>query len=384
MTRAVRSTAFLCYAQKEQINQRNGDRYMAIDLEQEVETKWVGRTKDYYVSKGYIFTSRNAIFTIKAKDLQTNSSVRINFKCDNCGKEVNVKYGDYNKTKSDLCLKCVRAITQCGKPKILFEDVIKLFISKGYNLISTSSDYKNSASRLLFTCTKHGDQMISYDGLLQGRGCNRCGYEMAANKNRNSFKDVKSAFNNKGYILVSTESDYTTAKDKLIYICSKHGKQSINYGNLQQGKGCPRCGDDKISGENNHGWKGGVTNIRRYLRVHLSSWTQQQLQRTNYTCQITGKQGSLNVHHMYSFNNILQDTMKEINMDIRPNIGDYSEDELQLIVVNFVKNNDLYANPIVMLESVHKEFHSFCGGTYKDTSNTQLSDFISMYYKEAS
>ena len=104
-------------------------------------------------------------------------------------------------------------------------------------------------------------------------------------------------------------------------------------------------------------------------------WVQQQLQRTNYTCEITGKQGTLNVHHMVSFKKIFKMTMKELHMDIRENIGDYSEDELQLITVNLMKNNDLYASPIVMLQSVHQKFHQFCGGNHEPTSFEQLAEF---------
>lgn len=67
--------------------------------------------------------------------------------------------------------------------------------------------------------------------------------------------------------------------------------------------------------------------------------------------------------------------MDELQMDIRPTIGDYSEDEIQLITINFIKNNDLFANPIVLLESIHKEFHSFCGGQFENTSMEQLEQF---------
>lgn len=68
--------------------------------------------------------------------------------------------------------------------------------------------------------------------------------------------------------------------------------------------------------------------------------------------------------------------MKELEIDIRSSINKYNKDELQLITVNLIKNNDLLAKPKVLLESIHKEFHYFCGGYHSDTTEEQWNSFV--------
>ena len=48
-----------------------------IDLEQEVEMKWMAGIKDRYVSLGYAFTKHRDKFSVKVKDLTLGSSKRI-------------------------------------------------------------------------------------------------------------------------------------------------------------------------------------------------------------------------------------------------------------------------------------------------------------------
>ena len=46
-----------------------------------------------------------------------------------------------------------------------------------------------------------------------------------------------------------------------------------------------------------------------------------------------------------------------------------------MIEVKFIYNNEKLAKPVVMLKSLHRKFHHFCGGTKKPTSFEQLAEF---------
>jgi hypothetical protein len=263
----------------------------------------------------------------------------------------------------------------------------KHFESKGYKftyngdqlLVSIAELTKNSHAIIKYTCDCCGAVAKTTYHVYRKRigidKCSSCFTNKAYEKQKNSFKTIEEAFNDRGYILLSDASDYKNSYSKLRYVCDIHGEQSINYSNFKKGQGCHGCANDNKRGSKSKQWKGGSSGLTWYLRSLLSSWTLQQLQRTDYTCELTGKQGQLNVHHMYSFKNIFEETMSELQLDIRPNVGDYSEDELQLITVNFLQNNNLKANPIVLLESVHQEFHAFCGGNQVDTTMEQLGEF---------
>ena len=63
-----------------------------------------------------------------------------------------------------------------------------------------------------------------------------------------NFEDVTRDFKNRGYILLSKESDYKNSLSKMKYICPKHqnkGIQAISYSHFHQGEGCYYCGREK-------------------------------------------------------------------------------------------------------------------------------------------
>ena len=64
---------------------------------------------------------------------------------------------------------------------------------------------------------------------------------------KKTYEEVKKAFEDRGYILVSEE--YVNSKRPLEYICKLHSDivQSIQYNALQQGCGCKYCKADKLS-----------------------------------------------------------------------------------------------------------------------------------------
>lgn len=63
-----------------------------------------------------------------------------------------------------------------------------------------------------------------------------------------TFDDVKQLFKERGYILLSNESEYHNQASKLRYLCPKHldkGELLIDYGHLKQNRGCYYCGRER-------------------------------------------------------------------------------------------------------------------------------------------
>ena len=65
----------------------------------------------------------------------------------------------------------------------------------------------------------------------------------------------------------------------------------------------------KLSGENNHSWKGGITPFYLQIRgcFEYRQWRSDVFTRDNFTCQICGddRGGNLQAHHKISFSDIL-------------------------------------------------------------------------------
>lgn len=115
---------------------------------------------------------------------------------------------------------------------------------------------------------------------------------------------------------------------------------------MLKGRGCPKCSQRKFCGENNPRWNSELTDEERETGRNYSDykeWREKVFQRDNYTCQVTGKQGRLVAHHLYSY-----DKNKNKRLDIN--------------------------NGITILEEIHKQFHSIYG--YGNNTLEQWEEFI--------
>ena len=65
-----------------------------------------------------------------------------------------------------------------------------------------------------------------------------------------------------------------------------------------------------LKGKNSHFWKGGITEIRKLIRVSVEykKWRKKVYEKDNYTCQKCGQRGgTLNADHIKSFAKILDE-----------------------------------------------------------------------------
>ena len=120
----------------------------------------------------------------------------------------------------------------------------------------------------------------------------------------------------------------------------------------------------KQTGEKNPFWKGGITPITNYLRTLdvVVKWRNNCQYEANYMCELSGKKGVLlNVHHLVAFSMIVIEAHNLHNIEIKPQVKDYTQEELKLLeeyVGSWHKDN---SNAVVLSEDVHKLFHSLYG-----------------------
>lgn len=133
----------------------------------------------------------------------------------------------------------------------------------------------------------------------------------------------------------------------------------------------------RIMSQNNSNWKGGITPISQYLRNLNEQWYAECKKQANYRCQLTGKQGRLNTHHLKAFNIIVIEAHLINNIEVKEVIGDYKEQEL-LTLKNHISNwhKDMN-NAIVLHEDVHNLFHSLYGRG--DNTLEQFEEFKQRY-----
>lgn len=123
-------------------------------------------------------------------------------------------------------------------------------------------------------------------------------------------------------------------------------------------------------------WRGGVTGVSVALRGVTEAWRIAELQRSEYTCGISGKQGgTLHVHHITPFHVIRDRAFAETGIKVRPKILDYEEREMTALKDKII---ELHAYEIgyVMTSDLHWKFHSLYG---INTTETDLDEFKTRY-----
>ena len=171
------------------------------------------------------------------------------------------------------------------------------------------------------------------------------------------------------------------SKKKVLLICPICGQthemiiqKFINRGFTCPNENCPNNRNYKISenqkGEKGNNWQGGITPIRKHLRDIIEPFMEAHKRSLNYTCELTGKFFYQNPsHHIYPFVNIVHDAHNKHNISIKPNVGDYTPEELKALedyVLSWHVIGD-WSNMILLAEDVHEQVHD--SEFYKNIQN---------------
>lgn len=128
--------------------------------------------------------------------------------------------------------------------------------------------------------------------------------------------------------------------------------------------------NNPLNGEKNGRWKGGVLTINQELRSETKDWQQESMKYCDYKCVITGG-GFDNIHHTIGFNKIIDEVYNNTKLDIRPQVKDYSLDEMNMLREETKRLHNIYGFGACINKDVHKLFHDTYG--YIDF---KIEDFI--------
>ena len=169
------------------------------DENQIVQVKWNNTNRDWYESKGYVYTKRYDSFDVRAKDLSPRSNVRLQAVCDYCGDNYEtcfvVLIGGRKTIQKDCCCKCTgKKSSDVSKKKrakkhIEFAQII--CDENNYTLLTSVDDYIDLHMNIEFICRYHGYQTMMLDNFIRGHKCKCCSYEERAKKLKHNVKHVK-------------------------------------------------------------------------------------------------------------------------------------------------------------------------------------------------
>lgn len=182
--------------------------------------------------------------------------------------------------------------------------------------------------------------------------------------------DYISLIEKEGYQLISDIPKEVSHHAQLL--CPNGHIHRTTFESFKSGTRCKECFYDSIRGENSPFWKGGISQIQNYLRNGLYSWRKKSIQECNGKCVISGQPYEA-IHHLYSFDNILNNALKMLNIDFKKTIYEYGEemlDKLKTLVKTLHSDVPL---GVCLTEDIHKLFHSIYG--YGSNTPKQFYEF---------
>ena len=150
------------------------------------------------------------------------------------------------------CFKCGREITGKKKKKSQEDFINDAKSIHGNKFLYDKVNYLDSKIKVIITCPKHGDFLISPYNLLAGKGCKKCYYETISER----VSLTQEEFVNRCKEIHGGKYDYSKSiykgKDKkVLIICPIHGEFKQLAGHHMRGHGCPHCmrslGEEEIA-----------------------------------------------------------------------------------------------------------------------------------------
>lgn len=119
-------------------------------------------------------------------------------------------------------------------------------------------------------------------------------------------------------------------------------------------------------------------NLNKFFRGQLQEWKNKSMAQCDYKCVLTGSK-NFQIHHLYSFSEIMNGFISKFGLDINKKIDEYSSEELYILGKNFVEEHNKYPLGVCIRTDLHSMFHSLYGQT-KNSPN-QWNCFVSNFKK---
>lgn len=274
------------------------------------------------------------------------------------------------------CNKCAD-IQRANKKRINIEDVKNEFIIKGYTPLFDK--YKSNNIRLSAENSEGYKVSICYDKLKSGKTPSIFG-----NDNPYTMENISLWLSRNNTSIELLDEEYIDSNHKFKIKCLIHNDVFyMSWNCLHKGTSCPKCAIESNSGENHHGWKGGITSLTNYLRIQVSEWRGESFKKHKSKCDITGLKLRDNIiHHLFPFANIVKESIEAFNFEVLKNIGDYNQDDLNSLKNKCIELHYEYGLGVCLSKEEHINFHRIYGN--KNTTLAQYEEYKEMRLKELS
>ena len=197
----------------------------------------IERVAEIFDEKGFILESKE----------YTNANTKLDCICKKMGHKCSISLSS---------VRLINGCAACSKEDIIsgvVSRVVKQLNKFELTLLTPVSDI-NTRDKIVYECSEGHRHAISPTNIMYFNGCQICNEMVRCEK---MFKIVKRSFNDRDWVLVSTE--YVNAYSKLDYVCDKGHKHQVSWHDFNKIKKCPTCAWLHRIGSSNPNWKGGIS-----------------------------------------------------------------------------------------------------------------------------
>lgn len=120
--------------------------------------------------------------------------------------------------------------------------------------------------------------------------------------------------------------------------------------------------------------------LARYVRYRIKPWVDIKKEECNFTCYITGDQDNIVLHHIRSFNLLLEETILMLDFPLYTTITEYSDEQLELLTQTFLDIQENYNSYVCINKDIHINFHSIYG--YGNNTEEQWNEYLNKRYQK--
>ena len=295
------------------------------------------------------------------------------FECKICNNKWNAD--TWSVWRGNGCPECRNRILS-ERYSFKFEDVKEYIESKNCKLLST--EYKNGKIPLIiqFECGHIGER-TTFESFKDGKRCRICGLEKSKVSRKYSTERINKIMEDNNLIFIDFPDEYINRNSKIKYTCNYNHINYVAFSSFLKWHKCFTCSRidllERVSGVNASNWQGGLTEVKTYLAKRITNWEKKCKEQSNSKCVITGKDYD-DIHHLYSFNLILKESIEELNFELKETIGEYKKEDLKLLINRIREKHKKYPLGVCLTRDWHMKFHNIYG--YGDTTPEMWYEFL--------
>lgn len=122
--------------------------------------------------------------------------------------------------------------------------------------------------------------------------------------------------------------------------------------------------------------KSSYDDIADFIRRNNGDWKKNSMINCGYKCVLSGERFD-EIHHLYGFNLILEETFEIMQINVKSDINDYTHDEMMDILKCFREIQSKYPLGVCLTKEIHNLFHSQYG--YGNNTIEQWNEFVNNY-----